>query len=159
MFYVFNDEQNVVHFLFIFVHLSIMEIVLLAIALTTAGLLLRHNARIQAARDALAARQTYEHVACPILVTSDFPDDTTVLQRAQAWREKLRAAGNKYSEVLPVVPYPFALGASEQTGTLRTWLTYRRNCILKELEVIREWEAKMQRENEAMFNGHILNQN
>lgn len=136
-----------------------MEILLLAIALTTAGLLLRHNARIQAARDALAARQTYEHIACPILVVSDFPDDPTVNQRAQAWREKLRASGNKYAEALPVVPYPFALGASEQTGALRTWTTYRRNCLLKEQEIIAEWETRIARENASLYNGHVLHQN
>ena len=135
-----------------------MEILLLAIALTV-GLLLRHNRRIQAARDALAARQTYEHIACPILVTSDFPDDPTVMRRANEWREKLRASGNKYAETLPVLPHPFALGASEQTGSLRTWTTYRRNCLLKEQEIIAEWETRIARENATLFNGHILQQN
>lgn len=135
-----------------------MEILLLVIAITTAVLAIRHNNRIQARRDALATMQTYEHIAGPILVTSDFPDDPTVNQRAQAWRDKLRAAGNKYSEVLPIVPYPFALGASEGTGSLRTWLTYRENCLLKEHGLIAEWRAKMAKENEALFAGHILNQ-
>lgn len=136
-----------------------MEILILAIALITAGLLLRHNARIQAARDALAARQTYEHIACPILVTSDFPDDPTVMSRANEWREKLRASGNKYAESLPIVPYPFALGASEQTGALRTWTTYRRNCLLKEQDIIAEWESRIARENAPLYNGHVLHQN
>ena len=136
-----------------------MWLLLLTICLITAAALLRHNARVQAARDAMAAAQTYEHIACPILITSDFPDDPTVMQRAQAWREKLRAAGNKYSEVLPITPYPFALGASEETGALRTWITYRRNCLLKEAEMIREWESKIQRENALLFNGHIIQQN
>lgn len=136
-----------------------MEIFFLAVALITAGVLLRHNRRIQEARDALAASQTYEHIACPVLVCSNFPDDPTVNQRAIEWREKLRASGNKYAESIPVLPYPFALGASEQTGTMRTWTTYRRNCILKEAELIREWESKIQRENEALFSGHILQQN
>lgn len=135
-----------------------MEILILLIIATTAYLVLKHNARVQAARDAMAARQTYEHIVCPILVTSDFPDDPTVQLRAIAWQEKLRAAGNKYSETLPIVPYPFALGASANTGSLGTWLTYRRNCILKEQELIREWEAKMMRENDPLFVGHILQQ-
>ncbi len=135
-----------------------MEILFLVVAITTAVLVFRHNGRIQARRDALAAQQTYEHIAGPILVTSDFPDDDTVKMRAQAWRDKLRAAGNKYSEVLPIVPYPFALGASENTGALRTWLTYRENCVLKETAMIAEWRAKMAKENEALFTGHILNQ-
>ena len=136
-----------------------MEILLIAVALITAGVLLRHNARIQATRDALAALQTYEHVACPILVCSDCPDDPTVNARAQAWREKLRAAGNKYAEILPIVAYPYALGASDQTGSLRTWTTYRRNCLLKEAELIREWEAKMMKENDPLFQGFVLQQN
>lgn len=135
-----------------------MEILLFLIALTGIVLAIRHNARIQARRDALATQQTYEHIAGPILVTSDFPDDPTVNQRAQAWRDKLRAAGNKYSETLPIVPYPFALGASEGTGSLRTWLTYRENCLLKEHGLIAEWRAKMAKENEALFVGNILNQ-
>lgn len=135
-----------------------MEILLLAIALTTAGVLLRHNARIQAARDALAASQTYEHVVCPILVCSNFPDDPTVNQRAQAWREKLRAAGNKYAEILPIVAYPYALGAAPQTGGLRTWNTYRENCLLKEAALRDEWFKRMSTENNALFSAHILNQ-
>lgn len=135
-----------------------MEILFFVIAITLAAAAIRHNARKQAERDALATRQTYEHIAAPILVTSDFPDDPTVMQRAQAWREKLRAAGNRYSETLPIVPYPFALGASEQTGALRTWLTYRQNCLLKESALIAEWEQKMQKENNPLYSGHILNQ-
>ncbi len=134
-----------------------MEI-LIVIAISTAVFVIRYNGRIQARRDAMAAQQTYEHIAGPILVTSDFPEDPTVNQRAQAWREKLRAAGNKYSETIPVVSYPFALGASEGTGALRTWLTYRENCLLKEAKMHSDWSAKMAKENEAMFLGNILNQ-
>jgi len=135
-----------------------MEILILAIALITAGLLLRHNRRIQAARDARAASQTYEHIVCPILVTSDFPDDDSVHSRAQEWREKLRNAGNKYAEALPIVAYPYALGASPETGGLRTWNTYRENCILKETAIRDEWFKRMATENGPLFSAHILNQ-
>lgn len=135
-----------------------MEFLLLTIALITAGVLLRHNRRIQEARDALAARQTYEHIACPILVCSDCPDDDSVNKRAQEWREKLRASGNKYAEVLPIVAYPYALGASPETGGLRTWNTYRENCLLKEQAIRDEWFRRMATENNALFSAHILNQ-
>lgn len=135
-----------------------MQILFFAIILLTAVLILRHNARVQSQRDALAARQTYEHIACPILVTSDFPDDPTVNARAEAWRGKLRAAGNKYSETLPIIPYPFALGASPGNGILGTWSTYRINCILKEQAIRAEWEERIAKENSPLFNGHILGQ-
>lgn len=135
-----------------------MEFFGIAIMAITAALVVRHVNRLQAQRDATAARQTYEHISCPILITSDFPDDPTVHQRAEAWRQKLRAAGNKYSEALPIVPYPFALGASDKVGSLGTWLTYRRNCLLKEAALISEWESKMQKENDPLFVGHILHQ-
>lgn len=136
---------------------SVLLIFIVVIAMGVT-LLIRHNDRLQKRRDADAARQTYEHITGPILVTSDFPDDSTVMQRAEAWRQKLRAAGNPYSEVMPIVPYPFALGASETTGALRTWLTYRHNCLLKEQALIAEWEQKMQKENNPLYSGHILNQ-
>lgn len=136
-----------------------MQILLLAIILLSVALIIRLNARVQAQRDALAARQTYEHIACPILVTSDFPDDPTVNARAEAWRGKLRAAGNKYSETLPIIPYPFALGASPGNNILGTWSTYRANCILKEQAVRAEWEERIAKENSPLFNGHILGQN
>lgn len=155
MFYAICAEQINVHFLFNFVQ---MEILFFVIAITLAAAAIRHNARRQAERDALATRQTYEHVTAPIMVTSDFPDDPTVMQRAQAWREKLRAAGNRYSETLPIVPYPFALGASASVGSLGTWLTYRRNCLLKEAALIAEWEQKMMKENDPLFVGNILHQ-
>lgn len=131
---------------------------LFAIIILTAVLILRHNARVQSQRDALAARQTYEHIACPILVTSDFPDDPTVNARAEAWRGKLRAAGNKYSETLPIIPYPFALGASPDGGILTTWYTYRANCILKEVAERKAWEERIAKENAPLFNNHILGQ-
>lgn len=134
------------------------EILFFAIAAVVVFGAIRHNTRLQKQRDALAALQTYEHISCPVLVASDFPDDQTVYMRAQAWREKLRAAGNKYAESLPVVPYPFALGASENTGTLRTWLTYRENCLLKEQALLVEWRSKMAKENDPLFVGHILQQ-
>lgn len=135
-----------------------MEVLGIVLIIITAAVIVRHNNRLQSQRDATAARQTYEHVICPVLVTSDFPDDPTVNQRAEAWRQKLRAAGNKYSETLPIVAYPFALGASASVGSLGTWLTYRRNCILKEQALIAEWEAKMAKENDPLFVGHILQQ-
>lgn len=134
-----------------------MEILILVIALSTAVLLVRHNARIQASRDALAAQQTFEHIACPILVTSNFPDDPTVLQRAAAWREKLRASGNRYSETLPIIPYPFALGA-DGDGMMTTWRTYQANAVLKFADMLRQWDAQIARENEALHQQFILNQ-
>lgn len=130
----------------------------LAAVLVALTLLIRHNTRVQKERDARAALQTYEHVCSPILVTSNFPEDETVYLRAEAWRQKLRAAGNRYSETLPIVPYPFALGASGATGSLRTWLTYQENCILKSQELLAEWRTRMAKENDPLFVGHILQQ-
>lgn len=135
-----------------------MQILFFAIIPLSVAFIRRHNARVQAQRDALATRQTYEHIACPILVTSNFPDDPTVNARAEAWRVKLRAAGNKYSESLPIIPYPFALGASPGNGILGSWSTYRANCILKEQAIRAEWEERIAKENSPLFNGHILGQ-
>lgn len=121
-------------------------------------LIIRHVNRIQADRDALATMQTYEHISGPILVTSNFPDDPTVNARAQAWREKLRASGNKYSETLPVVAYPFALGADPKLGTLITWRQYQSNAVLKYQALLIEWDEKQRAENPGLYNGNILNQ-
>lgn len=136
----------------------IMEILILAIALVSVALIIRHNARVQAARDQMAARQTYEHIAVPILVVSEFPEDDSVHLRAQAWREKLRAAGNRYAETLPIVPYPFALGADQKCAALTTWRTYQINAGLKFAAMLAEWDAKIAAENPAMASAYIFNQ-
>ena len=130
---------------------------ILVAALLSVLIYARHEIRMrQMARDQLAARQTYEHISVPILVTSNFPDDPTVYQRTEAWRQNLRAAGNKYSEILPIVAYPFALGASN--GSLSTWRTYALNCRQKEIELVEEWDKRIEAENNPLYNGHILNQ-
>lgn len=134
-----------------------IEILLFCLVAVTITAIVRHNVRIQAARDQMAARQTFEHIAVPILVTSNFPDDPTVHLRAQAWREKLRAAGNRYSETLPVVAYPFSLGANGEGG-LNTWRTYQCNVALKFSQMLHEWDEKIALENPALSNQFIFNQ-
>lgn len=119
--------------------------------------LIKYNKDKQAERDAAAAAQTFAHIACPILVTSNFPDDPTVTMRAEAWRQKLRAAGNPYSERLPIVAYPFHLGANGEGG-INTWRTYQCNAQLRFGQMLRDWDAEMMRENDPLFNQHILNQ-
>jgi hypothetical protein len=131
---------------------------IIAAALIALTLVIRNANRLQKERDAAAARQTYEHIACPILVSSDFPDDPTVNMRAFAWREKLRAAGNKYSETLPIVAYPYALGASPELGILTTWRQYRQNCLLKEKQLFEEWEQEQIRKNQNLFEQAIAGQ-
>lgn len=136
-----------------------MGYLLFATFATAAVLILRHNARVQRARDMLAKMQTYEHVSSPILVTSNFPDDPTVEQRALAWRENLRAARNKYSEVLPIVPYPFALGADPKLGALITWRQYQINAALRFQQELAVWDERIAKENPAMNSQHIFSQN
>lgn len=120
-------------------------------------LALRHINRIQADRDRTATAQTWEHIDCPMMITSNYPGDPTVRQRAEHARQTLQAAGNRYWSEL-VIEYPFTVGADPKLGYLAKWSTYRYNCLQKEQMAILEWNAKQQAENPALFNGHILGQ-
>lgn len=128
-----------------------------AAVLITLFLLVRNAARLQRDRDAKAAAMVFEHIACPIIVTSNHPADNTVAQRAFEWKQALLKAGNKYAEQIPVIEYPFQL-ARQELGIIATWEQYRAACLQKEQTAFQEWATKMQRQNEALHGQFILGQ-
>lgn len=129
-----------------------------AIIVTAVIWIARYVKQLQDDRDRESTRQTYEHIACPILVCSEYPEDDTVQMRAQAWRDKLRAAGNRYSETLPVVAYPFVVGASQHLGILTTWRQYRANCLAKEQQLFLEFEQEQAKKNQPLYEQFIAGQ-
>ncbi len=134
-----------------------MSILITAAALITLFLIVRNAMRLQRERDAKAAAMVFEHICCPIVVTSNHPADNTVSQRAFEWKQALVKSGNKYAEAIPVIEYPFQL-ARQELGIIATWEQYRAACLQKEQTAFQEWSTRMQRQNEALHGQFILGQ-
>jgi len=65
-----------------------------------------------------------------------------VSKRAKQMREDLRAAGNRYAELIPIIEYPFQpmiFGVGELT---HAWDIYRRMCGEKQYQANMEWAEK-----------------
>lgn len=128
-----------------------------AAALITLFLVVRNAARIQRQRDERAAEMVYEHISCPIIVTSWHPADTTVSQRAFDWKQKLIKSGNRYAAEIPVIEYPYQLARLE-LGIIASWEQYRAACLQKEQAAFQDWANKMQQKNQPLHSQFILGQ-
>lgn len=61
------------------------------------------------ARESAARVGACANISCPQIVSSITPYESpeSVAQRAKQWREDLRASGNIYAELIPIVEHPF----------------------------------------------------
>lgn len=77
-------------------------------------------------RQLVAVLQMYQHHNCPVLVTSNYPGDTTVHERAQTWRTMLRETGNKWYLAGKIAVVEFPYNAAFSGGSLYgyTWAEY-----------------------------------
>lgn len=82
----------------------------------------------QKAREAAARVAACANVCCPQVVFSTTPYESPaeVSERAKRWREDLKASGNLYWEIIPIIEYPFnpmIYGVGQLTFA---WDIYRR---------------------------------
>lgn len=91
----------------------------------------------------VAVLQMYQHINCPVLVTSLHPGDTTVEERAQEWRTMLEVSGNKWylqgKIKIETLPY----NAYMKNGSLYgfSWPEYLLQCSVVQHQMINEFQA------------------
>jgi len=91
------------------------------------------------ARDRL---EFYAQLTEPLLITAIDPFDKTVEERASLIRSAIEASGNKSGISVAAMPYVLH-GGDDPMG--QTWGQYRLRCYMTEIQMLREWEAKLKR--------------
>jgi len=113
------------------------------------------------AREAAARVGACANTSCPQVVFSNTPYESpeSVAQRAAQWRDDLRASGNHYAELIPIIEYPFnpmIYGVGQLTYA---WDIYRRQCGEKQHQENIKWvDGKCPKELRGAVLSQIIGQ-
>lgn len=92
----------------------------------------------------VAMLQMYQHHNCPVLVTSLYPGDTSVNQRADEWKTMLETSGNKWYLSGKLVVYTMPYNAYMKDGSLYgfTWPEYLLKCSQVQHQLILDFQEE-----------------